>query len=354
MNDTLDITITKAENSKLTVTDFSQLPFGKVFSDHMFIAEYDNGQWSNLQVLPYGPISVSPAISALHYGQAIFEGMKAYRQASGKISVFRPEKNFERFNKSAFRMSMPAITREVFMQGIAALVDIDEKWVPAQDDYSLYIRPVMFATDPYLGVRPSDKYIFALLTTPTGPYYSNALKVKIETEYTRADDGGVGYAKTAGNYARSLFPFAEAQKQGFDQLIWTDAASHEYIEEAGTANLIFVIDGKLVTPSVRSTVLDGVTRDTIIQLAKKAGIEVEERRVSVKEVIEGIENGSLTDAFAAGTAATVTPIGVIGYEGKTYTLPDTSTRTISTGIAKTLNDIRYGLVPDEFGWNWIL
>lgn len=354
MNDTLDITITKAENSKLTVTDFSQLPFGKVFSDHMFIAEYDNGQWSNLQVLPYGPIPMSPAISALHYGQAIFEGMKAYRQASGKISVFRPEKNFERFNKSAARMSMPAISKEIFMQGIAALIDIDEKWVPAQDDYSLYIRPVMFATDPYLGVRPSDKYIFALLTTPTGPYYSKALKVKIETEYTRADDGGVGYAKTAGNYARSLFPFAEAQKEGFDQLIWTDAASHEYIEEAGTANLIFVINGKLVTPSVRSTVLDGVTRDTIIQLAKKAGVGVEERRVSVKEVIEGIENGSLTDAFAAGTAATVTPIGVIGYEGKTYTLPDPSTRTISAGIAKTLNDIRYGLAPDEFGWNWVL
>lgn len=354
MNDTLDITITKAENSRLTVTDFSQLPFGKVFSDHMFIAEYDNGQWSNLQVLPYGPIPMSPAISALHYGQAIFEGMKAYRQANGKISVFRPEKNFERFNKSAARMSMPAISKEIFMQGIAALIDIDEKWVPAQEDYSLYIRPVMFATDPYLGVKPSDKYIFALLTTPTGPYYSKALKVKIETEYTRADDGGVGYAKTAGNYARSLYPFAEAQKEGFDQLIWTDAATHEYIEEAGTANLIFVINGKLVTPSVRSTVLDGVTRDTIIQLAKKAGIEVEERRISVQEIIEGIENGSLTDAFAAGTAATVTPIGVIGYQGKTYTLTDPATRTISSGIAKTLNDIRYGLIPDEFGWNWVL
>lgn len=354
MNETLDMTITKAEQSRLTVTDFSQLPFGKVFSDHMFIAEYDNGVWGNLQVLPYGPISISPAISALHYGQAIFEGMKAYRQANGKISVFRPEKNFNRFNISATRMSMPEIPKDIFMQGIAALIEIDEKWVPDQDGYSLYIRPVMFATDPYLGVKPSDKYIFALLTTPTGPYYSKALKVKIETEYTRADDGGVGYAKTAGNYARSLYPFAEAQKEGFDQLIWTDAASHEYIEEAGTANLIFVINGKLVTPSVRSTVLDGVTRDTIIQLAKKAGIEVEERRISVKEIIEGIENGSLTDAFAAGTAATVTPIGEIGYLGKTYTLTDLATRTISSGIAKTLNDIRYGLVPDEFGWNWVL
>ncbi|MEJ2904651.1 branched-chain amino acid aminotransferase [Pedobacter panaciterrae] len=354
MNETLDITVTKTEQTRLTVTDFSQLPFGKVFSDHMFIAEYENGEWTNLQVLPYGPILMSPAISALHYGQAIFEGMKAYRLADGKVSVFRAEKNFERFNKSATRMAMPSIPEDIFMQGIAALIEIDNKWVPNQDGYSLYIRPVMFATDPYLGVKASDKYTFALLTTPTGPYYSKALKVKIETEYTRADEGGVGYAKTAGNYARSLYPFAEAQKEGFDQLIWTDAVSHEFIEEAGTANLIFVIDGKLVTPSVRSTVLDGVTRDTIIKLAKKAGIEVEERRVSVKEVIEGIENGRLTDAFAAGTAATVTPIGEIGYQGQVYKLTDPSTRTVSAGIAKTLNDIRYGLAPDEFGWNWIV
>ncbi|WP_316822185.1 branched-chain amino acid aminotransferase [Pedobacter gandavensis] len=354
MNETLDITITKTEQSRLTVTDFSQLPFGKVFSDHMFIAEYEDGAWKNLQVLPYGPIPMSPAISALHYGQAIFEGMKAYRQPDDTVSVFRADKNFERFNKSAARMAMPAIDEDVFMKGIAALIEIDKNWVPNQDGYSLYIRPVMFATDPYLGVRASDKYTFCLLTTPTGPYYSKALKVKIETEYTRADEGGVGFAKTAGNYARSLFPFAEATKEGFDQLIWTDAVSHEFIEEAGTANLIFVIDGKLVTPSVRSTVLDGVTRDTIIKLAKHAGIEVEERRVSVKEIIEGIENGRLTDAFAAGTAATVTPIGEIGYEGKLYTLTDPSTRTVSAGIAKTLNDIRYGLAPDEFGWNFIL
>lgn len=354
VTETLNIKTTKAGQSRLAETDFSNLPFGKVFTDHMFIAEYENGKWTNLQVLPYGPILMSPAISALHYGQAIFEGMKAYRQADGKISVFRADKNFERFNKSAVRMSMPTVPEEVFMRGIATLIKTDEAWVPSQDGYSLYLRPVMFATDPYLGVRASDKYTFAVLTTPTGPYYSKALKVKIETEFTRADEGGVGFAKTAGNYARSLYPFAEAVKEGFDQLIWTDAVSHEFIEEAGTANLIFVIDGKLVTPSVRSTVLDGVTRDTIIKLAKKAGIEVEERRVSVKEVIEGIGNGKLTDAFAAGTAATVTPIGEISYEGVLYTLPDASTRTVSSGIAKTLNDIRYGLAPDEFGWNWIL
>lgn len=212
----------------------------------------------------------------------------------------------------------------------------------------------MFAMDPYLGVKASDTYKFALLTTPTGPYYSKALKIKIETEFTRADEGGVGFAKTAGNYARSLYPFEQAKAEGFDQLIWTDAVTHEFIEEAGTANLLFVINGKLVTPSVRSTVLDGVTRDTIIKLAKSAGVEVEERRVSVKEIIDGVQNGSVTEAFAAGTAATVTHIGEIGFEGKIYQLTDPATRNISNGIAKKLYDIRYGLTTDEFGWNWVL
>lgn len=251
-------------------------------------------------------------------------------------------------------MAMAEVPEEIFMQGMAALINVDEKWVPNQEDYALYIRPVMYATDPYLGVRPSDSYTFAVLTTPTGKYYNKALRVKVETEFTRADDGGVGYAKTAGNYARSLYPFEVARKEGFDQLIWTDAQTHEFIEEAGTANLMFVIDGKLVTPAIRTTVLDGVTRDTIIQLAKADGVEVEERRLSVKEIIEGIENGKLTEAFAAGTAATVTHIGEIGYEGKTYTLTDVASRNISNGIAKKLNDIKYGLAPDTFGWNWVI
>lgn len=354
MTETLDIKITQVAQTRLTVTDFSQLPFGKVFTDHMFLCDYENGEWKNPRIVPYGPIPISPAISALHYGQAIFEGIKAYKLPNGQISVFRPTKNLARFNKSARRMAMAEVPEEIFMQGMAELIRIDSNWVPAQEDYALYIRPVLYATDPYLGVKASDTYTFAILTTPTGKYYSNALKVKVETEFTRADDGGVGYAKTAGNYARSLYPFAQAQKEGFDQLIWTDANTHEFIEEAGTANLMFVINGKLVTPAVRNTVLDGVTRDTIIQLAKADGIEVEERRVSVKEVIEGIENGTLTEAFAAGTAATVTHIGELNYEGKNYILPASETRTIANGIAKKLNDIKYGLAEDTFGWNWIV
>ena len=354
MIDTLQVKITENSHPRLASTVFKDIAFGKIFTDHMFMADFEGGEWKNLQILPYGPIPMSPAISALHYGQAIFEGMKAYRLPNGEISVFRADKNFERFNISADRMSMPIIPEEVFMQGVAALIGIDKGWVPTQENYALYLRPVMFATESSLGVRPSETYKFVILASPTGPYYTKALKVKIETKYTRANEGGVGYAKTAGNYARSLYPFAEAQKEGFDQLIWTDSATHSLIEESGAANVMFVLDGKLITPAIGETILNGVTRDTIIALAKNKGITVEERKVTVKEIIAGAKNGTLTEAFAVGTAATVTQIGEIGYNGELYQLSDSATRTISTGIAKELNDIRNGLVEDRFGWNWVV
>lgn len=352
--DTLQIKTTKTSRPRLAETDFNNLPFGKIYTDHMFVADFEDGEWKNFEIMPYGEIQMSPAISALHYGQAIFEGMKAYRLPNGEISVFRANKNLERFNISADRMAMPTLPEEIFMQAVSSLIALDKGWVPSQENYSLYLRPVMFATDTSLGVRASDTYKFVLLATPTGPYYNKALKVKIETKYTRANEGGVGYAKTAGNYARSLYPFAQAQKEGFDQLIWTDSATHNYVEESGAANLMFVIDGKIVTAAVGETILNGITRDTLIALAKNKGIEVEERKVSVAEIIEGIKNGSLTEAFAVGTAATVTQIGEIGFEGELYKLSDVSERTISTSLAKELNDIRYGLTDDEFGWNWIV
>lgn len=354
MIDTLQIKTTKTSHPRLAETDFNNLPFGKIYTDHMFVADFEDGEWKNFEIMPYGEIQMSPAISALHYGQAIFEGMKAYRLPNGEISVFRANKNLERFNISADRMAMPTLPEEIFMQAVSSLIALDKGWVPSQENYSLYLRPVMFATDTSLGVRASDTYKFVLLATPTGPYYNKALKVKIETKYTRANEGGVGYAKTAGNYARSLYPFAQAQKEGFDQLIWTDSATHNYVEESGAANLMFVIDGKIVTAAVGETILNGITRDTLIALAKNKGIEVEERKVSVAEIIEGIKNGSLTEAFAVGTAATVTQIGEIGFEGELYKLSDVSERTISTSLAKELNDIRYGLTDDEFGWNWIV
>lgn len=352
MIETLTIKTTKADHSRLAETDVTNLPFGKVFSDHMFVADYEDGEWKNFEILPYGPILMSPAISALHYGQTIFEGLKAYKQADGTVSVFRADKNFARFNKSATRMSMATIPEEIFMQGIAALINIDKAWVPDLENYSLYIRPTMFATDPFLGVRPSATYKFVVLTNPSAPYYSKPLKVKIETRYTRSVEGGVGAAKTGGNYSMAMLPTAEAQAEGFDQLIWTDAKEHKYVEESGAANLMFVVNGKILTPEVRETILDGVTRDTIIQLAKSMGYEVEERRVLIQEVLDNIENGSLTEAFAVGTAATITQIIEMNYEGKPYLLTDPATRTVSTSIAKKLNDIRYGVVTDEFNWNW--
>ena len=354
MIDTLQIKITENSNPRLAEIDFNNIPFGKIFTDHMFMADYEDGEWKNLQILPYGPIPMSPAISALHYGQAIFEGMKAYRLPNGEVSVFRANKNFERFNISADRMVMPTVPEDVFMQAISALINIDKGWVPSQENYALYLRPVMFATESSLGVKASETYKFVILATPTGPYYTKALKVKIETKFTRANEGGVGFAKTAGNYARSLYPFAAAQKEGFDQLIWTDSATHTLIEESGAANVMFVLDGKLITAAVSDTILNGVTRDTIITLAKEKGIEVEERKVTIAEIIEGAKNGKLTEAFAVGTAATVTQIGEIGYEGELYKLSDVSTRIVSTSIAKELNGIRSGLVADRFGWNWIV
>ena len=354
MIDTLNIPINKTSASRLSQIDFNNLPFGRNFSDHMFTADYEDGEWKNLQIVPYGDIAINPAASALQYGQAIFEGIKAYKQKDGRISIFRPSKNYERFNISAERMVMPTVPEEIFMQGMSQLINLDKDWVPADEGQSLYLRPFMYATEPILGVHASETYKFIIITGPAGSYYSKPLKVKIETHFARAVEGGVGYAKTAGNYASSLYPTRQAQKEGFDQLIWTDAKDHIYIEESGTANVMFVINNVLITPSSRDTILDGVTRRSILELARSWGMPVEERRVTVTEVMEAIQNGTLQEAFAAGTAATVAHIAQIGYEGEIYTLPEPAEREFSNKVLKALNDIRYGLSPDEFGWNYIV
>lgn len=352
MTDTLDIKITKSPSSRLEETDFTNLPFGRIFSDHMFIADYADGAWQSFEIVPYGNLSLSPAISSLHYGQTFFEGLKAYRHPDGKVSVFRPYKNAERFNLSAERMCMPTLPEDTFVQSIAALVNLDREWIPAAAHHSLYIRPFMFASDPYLGVQPASTYKFMILTCPVGAYFTKPLKVKIETKYSRASEGGFGYAKAAGNYGGSMLPGKEALNEGYDQLIWTDARDHQYVEELGAANVMFVIDGTLVTPSTRDTILKGVTRDSVLTLARKWGIPVEERRVAVAEVIEGLKNGKLTEAFGVGTAATIAPIASIGHEGQLYTLPDQSQAEFSNKALKTLNEIRYGFSEDEFGWNY--
>ena len=353
MTETLDIKITKTNHSRLAETDFSNLQFGRTFADHMFVADYADGEWKNFQIVPYGDITVSPAMSALHYGQAFFEGLKAYKHADGQVSVFRPDKNAKRFNKSAERLCMPALPEDIFIQSILAVVDVDRDWVPAQPNHSLYIRPFMVATDPFLGVAASKTYKFIVITGPTGPYFSKPMRVKIETHYTRAAEGGMGYAKSAGNYGGAMLPARKAIEEGFDQLLWTDANEHKYIEEMGAANAMFMLDGKLITPAVKDTILDGVTRDTVITLAKEMGYTVEERKVSVAEVLEGAKNGKLTDAFAAGTAATIAPVGSISYNREEYHLSDPATREFSIKVRKTLDDIRYGIVEDTHDWNYM-
>jgi branched-chain amino acid aminotransferase len=354
MTETLDIKITKTNHSRLEETDFDNLQFGRTFSDHMFVADYDGEEWKNFEIIPYGEIGFSPAISALHYGQAFFEGLKAYKHADGQVSIFRPEKNAARFNKSAERLCMPALPEDIFIQGIAAVVDIDRDWIPSRPNHSMYIRPFMFATDPFLGVQPSKTYKFMVLVGPVGPYFAKVLRVKIETHFTRAAEGGMGYAKSAGNYGGAMLPARRATEEGFDQLIWTDAKNHEYIEEMGAANVMFVLDGTLITPSTRDTILDGVTRDTVLTLARGWGVPVEERRISVAEILEGAKNGKLTDAFGAGTAATIAPVGSISHNGEEYFLSDPKTREFSQKVLKTLDAIRYGNVPDTHGWNYLV
>ena len=354
LTDTFNISVSKTADSRLSRTDFENLPFGKTFSDHMLTADYEGGEWKNFQIVPYGEIALSPAISALHYGQAFFEGIKAYKHVDGRIAIFRPEKNAERSNRSAARLCMPQIPVEMYLQLLSTIVELDKDWVPSKQGHSLYIRPFMFATDPYLGVIPSQTYKFIILTGPVGPYFSKNLKVKIETNFSRASDGGFGFAKAAGNYGGSMLPARKAAEEGFDQLIWTDSREHAYIEELGAANIMFMMDGKVITPSTRDTILKGVTRDTVITLAKSWGIEVKERRVTVAEILTGIKEGRITDAFGAGTAATIAHIAEIGHEGELYTLPDPDTREFSNRVLRTLNEIRYGHAPDEFGWNYFV
>lgn len=350
---TTAIRVEQTQQSRLPQVDFNNLKFGQILSDHMLVAEWVKGDWKDVSIVPYGNLSVSPAMSALHYGQAIFEGMKAYKFADGTVSVFRPDQNNIRFNKSALRLEMPEVPEEIFIGGLKALLDIDRDWIPSVEGSSLYIRPFMFGTESALGVHPSDSYKFIIITGPVGAYYNKPLRLKVETRFTRAAAGGVGFSKNAGNYALSLHPTRLAQEEGYDQLMWTDAKEHKYIEEAGTANLLFRVGDTIITPS-SETILHGITRRTIIEIARKWGYQAEERNVSVKELIDGIENGTVTEAFAAGTAATLTPISEIGYEGRRYTLPDPAGREFSNKVLHYLNDLRYGRIEDEFGWNLIV
>jgi len=345
-----DISVTKVKDSKLASVDFDKLPFGRVFTDHMLIAQFEEGEWKDVEIKPYQPLQLDPSLAALHYGQSIFEGIKAYKDVEGNALIFRPSDNFARFNRSARRMNMPEVPEEIFLEGMRKLVEIDKDWIPQRKDFSLYIRPLMFSTDTMLGVRPSGSYTFLIILSPTGPYFSAPMKIKVEEKYTRAAPGGVGFAKNAGNYGGSMLAATEAQQEGYDQVLWTDAFEHKWLQEVGMMNVFFIIDQVAVTPSLEEgTILEGVTRSSVMEGLKEFGVKIEERKISIDELIAAYKDGKVSEAFGTGTAAVIAPIKELNYKGFSMEF-DTDHYPVSTAVKKWLTDIREGRVADKFGW----
>ena len=345
-----DFNITKVERSKLNDINLENIPFGKYFTDHMLEVDYEDGEWKTPEIKPYQPLLMEPSLAAIHYGQAIFEGIKAYKSPEGEPLIFRPHDNFNRFNISAQRMQMPTVPEDIFMEGIKLLIKMDSNWIPSQKDHSLYIRPFMFSTDETIGVKPSEKYKFMIILSPTGPYYSEPMRIYVEEQYVRAVPGGVGYAKAAGNYGAAMFATAEAKKKGYDQVLWTDAFEHKYVQECGTMNVFFIIGNTAITPGLeQGTILAGVTRDSVIELLKDMGFTVEERPLSLDDVIDAHKAGLLYEVFGTGTAATISLIKELRY--KDYVMEfDVSKWKTATEIKSRLDDIRYGKREDTHGW----
>ncbi|MEP7320065.1 MAG: branched-chain amino acid aminotransferase [Panacibacter sp.] len=350
MTEALDINIIKAEHSKLNDLNLENLPFGKYFSDHMLEADYENGEWKNVEIKPYQPLLLEPSLSALHYGQAIFEGIKAYKDEDGNAFIFRPYDNFKRFNISAERMNMPVVPEEIFIEGMHQLIELDKNWIPGKKDHSLYIRPFMFATDTMLGVKPSDTYKFIIILSPTGPYYTAPMKIAVEEKYTRAAPGGVGFSKNAGNYGGSMLAATEAKKHGYDQVLWTDAFEHKWLQEVGMMNVFFIIDNVVITPSLEEgTILAGVTRDSAITGLKEMGYTVEERKISIDELMDAYRAGKLQEVFGSGTAATIAYIKELKYRHHIMQF-DVAAWKIAPELRHWLTGIREGKVEDKFGW----
>jgi branched-chain amino acid aminotransferase len=344
----------RTPKSRISEVDFNNLEFGKYLSDHMLMVDFLNGKWQEPSIIPFGDIPMSPAMLSLHYGQSVFEGMKAFKNKNGDICIFRPHKHSERLNKSLARMCMPEIPEDLFIQCLHAIVETDQNWIPTTDGTSLYIRPVVFAYEPRLGVKIADHFKFFILTSPAGAYFSKPARLKVEETFVRAAEGGTGFAKCAGNYGGAFYPTQVARQEGFDQVLWTDAKEHKYIDEAGVMNVMFVIDGKVITPKLSSALLDGVTRDTILALAPSLGVTVEQRKVSVAEVEEALKKGTLTEAFGTGTAAVVSPIAAINIHGQDYNIPTAGPESFQLRAKEKLNNIRLGFEPDVHGWNYII
>jgi len=349
MVETQNIIVDKVSNSRLDTLDFENIQFGKMHTDHMVDMDYIEEKWSTPHIKPYQNLQLSPACSGLHYGQSIFEGMKAYHYQNGKVALFRPEMNAKRFNKSATRMGMANIDESVFVNSIKALLDLDRSFMPKTEGTSLYIRPYMFGNDSFIGVRTSQQYKFLIFCMLAGAYYSKPVNVLISDFYSRSMNGGTGFAKAAGNYAATMYPTSLAKKEKFDQILWTDSVEHKYIQEIGTMNVFFIVDGKAVTPAIDGNILEGITRDSVMTLLKDEGIEVIEKPLTVDEIKEASKNGSLQEAFGTGTAASVAFIASLNHNGEKIEFADKE-MTIGNKMKTRLDNIKYGIDEDKFNW----
>jgi len=343
-----EIKITKTENSKLSELDFDNIPLGKIFTDHMFICDYENGEWQNPRIEPMHAIATHPATMALHYGQAIFEGMKATFNKDGMPLLFRPNKNAARINFSARRMGMPEFPEDLFIEGLKQVVSLDREWIPKKKGSAMYLRPFMYATEHFIGMRAATSYKFLIICSPAGPYFSERIKLYAEKKFIRAAHGGTGEAKAAGNYAAAILPTEKAKEKGYNQVLWLDAAEHKYIEEVGTMNIFFKINGKIVTPIRDGSILDGITRMSVIDLLRDKGFEVTERPITIDEIKEASENGTLEEAFGTGTAVGIAYIQEIGTEEGIIHVSNES--PVAEAVNNTLNGIKIGEIEDTFGW----
>lgn len=349
----MEILTEKRKELKQKPQDESKLGFGKLFTDHMFLYNYTAGRgWHDARIVPYGDFSLSPATTVLHYGQEVFDGLKAYRTERG-ISLFRPRDNFRRLNNSAHRLCMPAINEEDMLEGLIELLSLDSGWVPRSKGTSLYIRPNYIGIDPYLGVSAAQEYLFYIILSPVGAYYASGLapvKIYVESRYVRAVKGGLGFAKTSANYAASLLAGEEAHRHGYSQVLWLDGREGKYIEEVGAMNIFFMIDGVLITPPLEGSILPGITRDSVITLARDFGIPVQEERITIGEVTDAIRNNRMSEAFGTGTAAVVSPVGEFYFEGEPYVIGTGGMGQLSERLYNTLTGIQYGELNDPYGW----
>lgn len=344
------IKVTRTAKSRISEVDFDNIPFGRVFSDHMFVTEYVNGEWINPRIEPFAPFSIHPGSMGLHYGQNIFEGMKASMSQGGEPFLFRPEMHAHRLNLSAARMCMPALPEDLFMEALHMLVGIDKNWIPPKEGSALYIRPFMFANDEFIGVKAAQVYKFMIITGPVGPYYPRPVSLMAQTEYIRAAKGGAGEAKAAGNYGAAMLPSKMAQDAGYDQVLWLDGREFKYIQEVGTMNIFFVIDGKVITPSTDGTILRGITRDSILKILPSMGYTVEQRPLAIEEVLEAYHKGTLQECFGAGTAAVVAHVDKIAYKEEIMQLPPMESRKVGETVKNYINGLRAGKIEDTLGW----